>query len=705
MSLKINNNIDALNGYRNLNKNTTAIGRSLERLSSGLRINRAADDAAGLVISEQLRAQIAGLNRGIANTETAVNMINTAEGSLDEMNTLLKKVRELSLAAANTAVNDVSQLQADQAELDNAILSITRIASTTQFGTKKLIDGTLAGANSYDTTKIFKFDVGANLMTRVDFTPGTVSLVIDSSAETSTFITGIVSVGVSNVASLTSAGTVAATSFGDVISLSVTEAFTSAAAVFSGANPSITSIVFVARVGDTVVSFNASGMTTASVLAKVNAAQTEYTLLSGISASGGLKVVNNSTGAIGAVRDISLTVKATNSQTSASYWTGEFNLTATASATGTISWGHNMATTVKTSGTAVFSGGFSVVGGSLGDSTTVFINQAGSTLAGSTMRETIGVGTTRLNIGASMTVTVAGKDYTFANNESMLDMVSYINLQQTEYKLDVDRDYGFTMVRSLIGSDGDGADLRIRVTDATGRTSNMSALNSTKVEFSTGTGGVPAANDGGYDDGVNINAHLEGGGLPGARINLTTTANDSSILKNNANGLVIDLDTAFAKTAGTVVANLTRGALFQVGPNNAQTTAIDIKDVTSSKLGLGGDSTNTLRSLQSLVDKQALINGFTTQALNVIDKAIDDVTNMRGQLGVFQSNTLETSLNSLAITQQNLTAAESTIRDTDFAKESAMFARNQILVNASTSMLAQANQLPQSVLQLIQGGR
>ncbi|MEK7413611.1 MAG: flagellin [Planctomycetota bacterium] len=703
MSLKINNNIDALNGYRNLNKNTTAIGRSLERLSSGLRINRAADDAAGLVISEQLRAQIAGLNRGIANTETAVNMINTAEGSLDEMNTLLKKVRELSLAAANTAVNDVSQLQADQAELDNAILSITRIASTTQFGTKKLIDGTLAGANSYDTTKIFKFDVGANLMTRVDFTPGTVSLVIDSSAETSTFITGIVSVGVSNVASLTSAGTVAATSFGDVISLSVTEAFTSAAAVFSGANPSITSIVFVARVGDTVVSFNASGMTTASVLAKVNAAQTEYTLLSGISASGGLRVVTNSTGAIGAVRDISLTVKATNSQTSLSYYTNEFNLTATASATGTISWGHNMATTVKTSGTAVFSGGFSVVGGSLGDSTTVFINQAGSTLAGSTMRETIGVGTTRLNLGASMTVTVAGKDYTFANNESMLDMVSYINLQQTEYKLDVDRDYGFTMVRSLIGSDGDGADLRIRVTDATGRTSNMSALNSTKVEFSTGTGGVPAANDGGYDDGVNINAHLEGAGLPGARINLTTTAQDSSILKNNANGLVIDLDTAFAKTAGTVVANLTRGALFQVGPNNAQTTAIDIKDVTSSKLGLGGDSTNTLRSLQSLVDKQALINGFTTQALNVIDKAIDDVTNMRGQLGVFQSNTLETSLNSLAITQQNLTAAESTIRDTDFAKESAMFARNQILVNASTSMLAQANQLPQSVLQLISG--
>ncbi|MEK7413610.1 MAG: flagellin [Planctomycetota bacterium] len=705
MSLKINNNIDAMNGYRNLNKNSGAIGKSLERLSSGLRINRAADDAAGLVISEQLRAQISGLNRGIANTETAVNMVNTAEGSLDEMNTLLKKVRELSLAAANTAVNDISQLQADQAELDNAILSITRIAATTQFGTKKLIDGTLAGANSYDTTKIYRFDVGANLMTRVDFTPGTVSLVIDSSAETSTFITGILSAGVSNVASLTSAGGVAATSFGDVISLSQTEFFTSGGLVFSGTAAAITSIIFVARVGETVVSFNASGMTTASVLAAVNTAQSAYTLLSGISASGGLKVVNNSTGAIGAVRDISLTVKATNSVTSVAYYTNEFNLTATASATGTISWGHNMATTIKTSGTAVFSGGFSVAGGSFGDSATVFINQTGSNLAGSTMREVIGVGTNRLNIGASMTVTVSGKDYTFANNESMLDMVSYINLQQSEYKLAIDHDYGFTMVRTIIGGNGDAADLRIRVNDATGRSSNMTALGATKVEFSTGTGGVPAANDGGFDDGVNINAHLEGDGLPGARINLTTTSEDASILRNNANGLQINVATAFAKTAGTVVANLTRGALFQVGPNNAQTTAIDIKDVTSAKLGLGGDSTNTLRSLQSLVDKQALINGFTTQALNVIDKAIDDVTALRGSLGTFQSNTLETSLNSLAITQQNLTAAESTIRDTDFAKESAMFARNQILVNASTSMLAQANQLPQSVLQLIQGGR
>ena len=84
-----------------------------------------------------------------------------------------------------------------------------------------------------------------------------------------------------------------------------------------------------------------------------------------------------------------------------------------------------------------------------------------------------------------------------------------------------------------------------------------------------------------------------------------------------------------------------------------------------------------------------------------IDKAIDDVTNARGKLGAFQANTLETNINSLRVSQENLTAAESTIRDVDFAAESSQFTKNNILVQASTAMLAQANQLPQNVLKLL----
>ncbi|HYE06098.1 MAG TPA: hypothetical protein VEL07_11355, partial [Planctomycetota bacterium] len=148
MSLRINHNIASLNGHRSMLRNDSAISKSLEKLSSGLRINRAADDAAGLVISEQMRAQISGLGQAVKNSETAVSMVQTAEGALDEMNTLLNKARTLALHAANEGANDQNQLVADQSELDNIVDSIDRIANQTQFGTKKILDGSLSTASS-----------------------------------------------------------------------------------------------------------------------------------------------------------------------------------------------------------------------------------------------------------------------------------------------------------------------------------------------------------------------------------------------------------------------------------------------------------------------------------------------------------------------------------------------------------------------------
>ncbi|MFM2092626.1 MAG: Phase flagellin, partial [Planctomycetota bacterium] len=148
MTLRINTNTAATNGHRNLLKNDAAVGKSLERLSSGLRINRAADDAAGLIISEQMRAQITGLNQAIANSEQAVTMIQTAEGALDEVSTLLNKARSLAIHAANEGLNDSNQLIADQTELDNIIDSVNRIAESTQFGTKKILDGTLSNGTT-----------------------------------------------------------------------------------------------------------------------------------------------------------------------------------------------------------------------------------------------------------------------------------------------------------------------------------------------------------------------------------------------------------------------------------------------------------------------------------------------------------------------------------------------------------------------------
>ena len=153
MSLRINTNTTALNALRNLQSTTNAVATSIERLSSGLRINRAADDPAGLIISENLRAQIDGMNQAVANSQDAMNLIKTAEGALNEINMLLRSIRTLAVHAANTGVNDSGAVRADQSQIDSAIASIDRIATQTQFGTKHLLDGTSGITSSVIDTK------------------------------------------------------------------------------------------------------------------------------------------------------------------------------------------------------------------------------------------------------------------------------------------------------------------------------------------------------------------------------------------------------------------------------------------------------------------------------------------------------------------------------------------------------------------------
>ncbi len=142
MSLRINLNSASLQSSRMLRMNDDAVTSSIERLSSGYKINRAADNPAGLAISEALRAQIGGLKQAISNTQDAVNMVKTAEGALTEVHALLRSMRDLAVHALNTGAVDGTQLAADQAQISSAISALDRIAETTSFGGKKLLDGT-----------------------------------------------------------------------------------------------------------------------------------------------------------------------------------------------------------------------------------------------------------------------------------------------------------------------------------------------------------------------------------------------------------------------------------------------------------------------------------------------------------------------------------------------------------------------------------
>lgn len=148
MSLKINLNTSALNAHRSLSSSDSRLSKSIERLSSGYKINNAGDDPAGLVISEKLRAQVSGLAQAITNANDAVNMVRTAEGALNEVHTMLRSMRDLAIHAANTGATDAASAQADQAQINNSISSLNKIASETQFGNRNLLDGS-AGTKTY----------------------------------------------------------------------------------------------------------------------------------------------------------------------------------------------------------------------------------------------------------------------------------------------------------------------------------------------------------------------------------------------------------------------------------------------------------------------------------------------------------------------------------------------------------------------------
>lgn len=141
MGLRINTNINALNVLRNLQNVSNNVSGSIEKLSSGLRINHASDDPTGLTISEALRSQVDGLNQAISNSQEASNLIKTAEGGLGEASSLLRNLRQIAVHAANIAVNDDIALQADQAQITSGLASIQRISANTQYGNKTLLDG------------------------------------------------------------------------------------------------------------------------------------------------------------------------------------------------------------------------------------------------------------------------------------------------------------------------------------------------------------------------------------------------------------------------------------------------------------------------------------------------------------------------------------------------------------------------------------
>ncbi|MEB3188454.1 MAG: flagellin [bacterium] len=193
MSLRINTNTAALNAHRQLTHNDEMLNKSLNRLASGLRINNASDDAAGLAISQKMQGQVSGLNQASRNAQDGISLLQTAEGGLNETQNILQRMRELAVQGANDTLTTADRNNI-QDELNALSSEIDRIANNTDFNTKKLLDGALA-------TGGITFQVGANASQTVNFTVATAtsssltvgggSITVDSASNASTTISNI----------------------------------------------------------------------------------------------------------------------------------------------------------------------------------------------------------------------------------------------------------------------------------------------------------------------------------------------------------------------------------------------------------------------------------------------------------------------------------------------------------------------------------
>lgn len=194
MGLRINTNVSAIQSHRLLTMNDNNLGRSLRKLSSGLRINTAADDAAGLSISEKFRSQVKGLDQANANSQDAMNLMQTAEGGLNEVHTILQRMRELGVQGANDTLT-LSDRNAITDEMTALSSEIDRIAASTQFNTQTLLNGGTAAVSG------FTFQIGANsgqiLRVQIDTVNSTalgvttVQLSVDNATNASTTITNL----------------------------------------------------------------------------------------------------------------------------------------------------------------------------------------------------------------------------------------------------------------------------------------------------------------------------------------------------------------------------------------------------------------------------------------------------------------------------------------------------------------------------------
>ena len=762
MALSIVNNPTAIGAQGSVNSANNNLTKTIKSLSTGLRINSAADDASGLAVSEKLRAQISGLNKAATNAQDAISMLQTAEGAMGSMTSMVQRIRELAVQAGDPAYtsNDRAMLQL---EVDQLKEEIDRVSSSTEFNTKKLLNGDAAAiwsASNDDIEAIIKgAPVEGNYKITYDVDPG----------QNSVYKSNIMRLGEgemsynidTNGTSITKFDNIQGMLRGSDMQVTVKgSAATTASAVLTGATGGFA--------GMAVTGF--AGASAATTAASANSYSIEVEALGDRSANGTgqirFRVMNTKTGELSEWITATVNTDGTIANASAvgtnlAGLTNNVFSTAAATFTAATGWKSGDKMLVNVAGArGDTAGAASIQVGSTGstlhvtanatnaDTTTTHtihtaqMDEAGNVYYGS-MDVTLEKGAV---VSGNATIDILGEGDVASKYTKLSQLAQFTNadgrmvLDNTQ-EISIYAGNGKTAKVTLEGSDTI-ADLESKLTQALVEQLGMGAdvtntaattINNNLVKFVEEPGNGDRAVQGTFviqgavlGDESNLTFVGDEGVLNGLGITQIQKASDSALnvrVQDAHTGAFIGEDTV---TDGRL-RNVIQGVDLDIKPESATTITFDetknemvfsakgeptvaflhIKD-NSTVAAIGANEGQTLDiSIGRLDTKSMEIDGITVatledsqKAITKLDMALEQISKARATAGA-QMNRLEYTISNLNTTRENMVAAESRIRDLDIAQASSDLAAQQVVLQSATAMLAQANQIPSYAMQLL----
>ncbi|AFU97672.1 flagellin [Simiduia agarivorans] len=709
MPLVINTNVQSLNAQRQLVKSGNDMSQAMERLSSGKRINTAADDAAGLSISNRMTSQVRGLNQAIRNANDGVSLIQTAEGALDETTNILQRIRELAIQSSNGIYDDSNRKTLD-AEVQQLKAELDRISETTSFNGQKLLNGSLGQVT---------LQVGAQAGEFIDLNVGELSTDTLGAAQdaglsnTSRFYdnptagaqgltVGDLTVNGIAIGGTSSADDSASTSNADASAIALAAAINKVSDL-SGVKATVNSTVMAGAsmtpAAGTSGTFTINGVTTASITTTADGATTRSAVVAAINAVAaqtGVTAIDTGEDATGVKlvaedgRNISLTASAAGltpaitglrlaaTSTNEALQIGSVTLQSVngaevviggdtsltpqsgfvagtfsgvlAQATSASHEGADDATTQLQAGDLVING-IQIGGAKALDDTASTVGKTGSAIA-------IAAAINRVAEATGVTADVTG---------------TTIKGQSSTTAETLGNTLTFTVNGISIGtvtSVGEISADRVALVDAINKVSGQTGV----VARDTGSGVEMFA-----EDGRNITLGAAGGTGAAQNFglgNAAGTAASTAFGQTTFGAVTLGSGAQIEITAGANGVAGLEGVGFRAGTFGATESGQLLKDV----------SIATLKGAQ--------------EAIQAVDNALETINAVRADLGAI-NNRLDFTTSNLMNVVENTAAARSRIMDADFAAETANLSRAQVLQQASQAMLAQANASTQQVLQLL----